>query len=426
MTKLKSKSLKRIVALALTLVLCLAITVPVLAAPVTGGTEASPIQIAITKLLEMPVGTTTPTADFIFEIKKIDFNGETTGTNYNEIPILGTAINTTTGTFTLSSLPASLSNTVGGLKTVYLQTGDIFAGVTWPRAGVYKYNITERANTYTIADPLKEDMTYSGGDYDMFVYVENGATKNFVTAVSSVVGTPATPGQSAGQKVPGTPGTPGDYANYSKMSFTNVYTKNPGPNPADTALVISKAVAGGQADQTKYFDYTLTLTKPATITTAVTYKVYVMEGATVVTAAANYGGTILTDAYGAYFEADSGTAESVSLKHGQHLAFGSLHIGAQYQVSEAAALKYTPSIALTVNGTASTVPGTENTALGTGPHYIGELANIAAYTNTYATVTPTGLDVNDLPFIMLLVVVAGALVTFVAVKYRKKARNNSN
>jgi hypothetical protein len=103
-----------------------------------------------------------------------------------------------------------------------------------------------------------------------------------------------------------------------------------------------------------------------------------------------------------------------------------LHIGAGYTVTEAATVDYTPSVDLTVNGVGpTTTNGTVNTLLGVGdpnPVLIGENANSAAFTNTYKTVTPTGLDVDDLPFILMLVLVAGAAVAFVAVKYRRRAQ----
>jgi len=69
-----------------------------------------------------------------------------------------------------------------------------------------------------------------------------------------------------------------------------------------------------------------------------------------------------------------------------------------------------------------------NTALSVGTPtavIIGVNANSAAYTNTYKTVTPTGIDLNNLPFIMMLVIAAGAFVAFAAVKSRKRAHSSN-
>jgi hypothetical protein len=123
----------------------------------------------------------------------------------------------------------------------------------------------------------------------------------------------------------------------------------------------------------------------------------------------------------------SGTTD-VNLKHGQKLVFIDLPIGTSFRVNEAAAPGYTPAVALLVNGaSAYTASGTLNTALSTDDpgapatlRLIGLSANSAAYTNTNDTVAPTGIDLNTIPYIGLIVLALGALTAYVMVRSRRR------
>ena len=61
-----------------------------------------------------------------------------------------------------------------------------------------------------------------------------------------------------------------------------------------------------------------------------------------------------------------------------------------------------------------------NTALPTGSQLMGEGINSAAFTNTRTSVTPTGLDLNNLPFLLLIALGLGAIVSLTVVTVRKR------
>jgi len=382
------------------------------------GTEAEPAQAAATKALRMPEGTVTPTASFTFKIEKKSFNGDDTAAGLALMP----AITDKTVSFT----SADTGVIEGDNKVVRKETASIFAGVTFAQAGLYIYSVSETSGTYTIADATKESMTYSPGKYDLAVYVKDGVAGRYIYAIAAIITVIDQPGDEGGDKVDPRPGgDPLVSGDYSHMVFTNTYIKKSGgTDPTlDEILGIYKAVAGDFANRELYFPIAVTATKPALVTGAFSYKVYVLDVATntVVTSAAN-GTGMLTDTFGGYFLLDSGTAKTINLKHGQKLVFVDMHMGTKYVAVEAAVPDYTASVAIIVDGgTAINIANTDpNTALSTQTRIIGENTNRASFTNTYKTVTPTGLDISNLPFIVLLIVSMGGFAGLVVGKNRRR------
>lgn len=443
MTRMKRKTLKVLLALALTLVLCLGTTMTVFAGAPVDGTEANPAEASINKVLNMPTGTTSPAATFTFEVIRVSRDDSVLLADVATMPHLGVnAVGDMSEiTITFDGTETDYSGTPG-IKTVARETGDIL-GVTWPAAGVYKYTIIERDNSVAPYTPAAgETFVWDNTtQYDLYVYVDNGLSGLYVKTIEAskgTIGTPATPGDPTA-KVDPTPGTPGSPGTYSDMAFTNIYYKQGGgPNPAtQSALDISKEVTGAMANQSFYFDYTLDVTQPAVITPATpaqVYRVYILDdtNANVITNAADateHGITIAGSdpTYGNYFEVTSGSPANFKLKHNEHLAFTDLHVGTLYDVTEAGVADWTPSYIQTENNVAGAqVTGSVGTSLNIPGTPITEGSDIAAYSNAWKLVSPTGLDINDLPFIMMLVLAAGAIVTFVVVKYRRKRAHSRN
>jgi len=416
MTK-KSKTLRAFLTLALALVLCLSTITTAFAAPgpITGGTELVPAQAVITKALQMPEGTVTPAETFTFTFAKKDLDGLSTTTALADMP----AITSKTAAFTATDT----GTTASSVKTVSKETASLFAGVIWPHAGVYTYTVTETAGTTA-------GMSYSQASYDISVYVANGTTSGslYVAAIgTSIVKTDN--GTAGSGKTDPTASTTISGAS-SAMMFTNTYIQTPtvvDPTLGD-ALSVSKTVAGTYGNQQMYFPFTVSLTQAMFVPGTPAYKVYVMEGTTVATTAAN--ATISgTDTYGAYINVTAGTPITINLKHGQRLAFMGLPTGTTYSVTEAAAADYTPSASVVVNGGAPAVTnGTVSTALSIGSPtaiIIGANSNSAAYTNTYKNVTPTGISLNNLPFIMMIGLAVIALAAYIVVKSRKRTAYDS-
>ena len=397
----KRKSIRALLALALAFALSAGATVPAFAAGEATGTETSPASANITKELKMPAGTTTPAATFSFTITGVDKDGE----GSSRVP----SITAPTVTFAASDA----GTTTGTTKTVS-KTVDILGSTVFASAGDYTYTITENAPAWT---GTGETMTYSPAVYTMHVFVENGTTAPYVKEIGITATTADNPGQSTGKVDLGT----------DKVVFTNTFSKKTVIDPTTGGVAsISKTVAGNYADEGKYFPFEVLLTEsPVTAGgTPATYKAYVVNASnTVVTSTDNYA-TLATDSYGDYIEVTSASQITISLKHGQRLVFSDVEIGATYAVNELASPSYIPEVDVVENGAASVnIPGTINTALSSGTRTVGDTgANTADFTNTRNSVPVTGLIINNLPFILGLVVVAGAFVSYIVVKSRKRAQ----
>lgn len=432
--------LKTFFTLALAFVMCVGTALPALAVggPVTGGTELNPLTAAITKTLKMPEGTTPPTAGFIFQFSKKSFGENTTAAELKRMPDIGTVpAGETAGEITIPFTSADTGAEIGGTNVISKQSGNILGGVTFASAGEYTYILKEKPDTYTVQ--TGESLTYSGAEYEITFYVKNNSagTGTYVYAISAKIVTPDSGSTgTAGDKVDPTPGD--GSTTFSDLLFTNIFAKKGGgtdpTDPAHQALAISKTVTGDFGDKSKYFDYTVTATKPALFSEAVTYKAYVLEGNTVVTSAEHTTATLETDTSGyTYFEITADTPTDIKLKHGQRLVFTDIYIGARYEALEHGTNGYTPAVNIIVNGgtqisqnAAESESLSTNNALDNTKRLIGENKNAADFINDYTTnITPTGVVIDNLPFIMILVLAAGAFVALILVKSRKRRRYTS-
>ena len=60
-----------------------------------------------------------------------------------------------------------------------------------------------------------------------------------------------------------------------------------------------------------------------------------------------------------------------------------------------------------------------------GPHYTkeGVRANVVTFTNTASSSPPTGIAMDDLPYIVLVGMALVSLASFVVIKSRRNAKN---
>jgi len=384
------------------------------------GTPSDPARAAISKIMLTPMGTALPAAEYEFAVSLVEVDG-----------VKATASNTPQIDNVIVKLSdAKLQTTEDGIVTYVVESNDIFAGVDFPYAGVYEYQITEVANTYP-HDPAHETVTYSDAIYTLTVYVKDSeapATGTYIYAIGSRIDRADNAGQTGGGKVDPTPGGNGEDYTYSQMIFTNTYVKTNGSDPENpdplngSTLSISKKVSGTYASSQVYFDFTLDLSVPALIAPDTAYRAYVIENGHIVTSAAN-GAIAGNDDQGQpYLSVTAGSSLSFSLKDGQKLAFINTPVGTRYAVNEAGTAAYIPSFIIVTNGVAQpAVSGSMGASLATGDQYVGEAANSADYTNERDTVTPTGLNIDDLPFIgMIAIALVAATIGLVY-----KARRNS-
>jgi hypothetical protein len=139
-----------------------------------------------------------------------------------------------------------------------------------------------------------------------------------------------------------------------------------------------------------------------------------------------------------HIEVTAGTTAAVKLKHGQKIVFTDLPIGSNYAAVETGETHYTPKVTMVIDGAASfdrhdaegatlytgPVATAANSASSAGAVLIGESANTASFLNTYQTVTPTGILIDNLPFLMILLGAVSAFIIFIVVKSRKRREEN--
>lgn len=372
----------------------------------TPGTSA---EVKITKELKLPEGVTVPNATF-----KFTFDAQSaTSVPITDIPVIGEKSVTYAGSDTET-------NYTGSIKKV---TGDIFAGVNYTATGQYVYHVKETPNTYT---PIKDTVnnvdidriTYDKSEYDMYVFVKEHNGTYYIFSVyfkqtHDSNGNPITPGAKVDKD--------DDTGGYKL--FTNIYTKDAGkidptdPDPSNPtnpdatkkSLTISKTVtsATGLGDENKDFTFNLTFTAPNDYLST------------------TYAGTkTAKDGSTSQITFTAGTAQSFALKHGEKLEFDTLPSGIRYEVTETGTQNYTPSAVITSNGVTTNLTGTKGDSLAmpsTGTILIGEKTNSNAVTNKFEDddITPTGLLINNLPFVVLI----GLGVTGFIALTRKRHQN---
>lgn len=388
------------------------------AEPLPNGTPENPAGAAITKVLQMPQGTAIPTVTFTFNIERVSVDTDTAPAAIANMPNLA-------GSILMNA--ASASTLEGDKKVVTMNTGNLLTGINWPHAGEYVYRVTEAASGYTIADSAKETLTYSQAEYELHVYIAEAANGDlYVKSAGAVIAKDQNGGTTgAGDKVD--PSVPSTTAEGNNFKFVNTYTKTTGggeePNPAMQSVAISKMVAGDLASKTKYFPFEVTITNNSLIHTT-SYKAYIctLSGG-VYTKVSTTEADNQYDSSTDYVTFTAGTMKEVRLKHGQYLVFMDCPQGTIYSANEKAVPGYMAAVHIVTGGTAISPDPTNTTAnipLSTNDRIItagGD--NRADFTNTHAATVPTGIILNNLPFIAMILVAIGVCIAFIINKRRK-------
>lgn len=389
---------------AMTLGLCMGNAVPAMAADgVIEGTEEAPADAYLTKELQVADGVTVPEAAFSFTFEKTKEDG---GAPTAEMPDITDK--------TVSYIETdTVTPDESGLKKIKKMSGKILDGVTFSHAGEYEYKVTEtQAVSGYVVDPDKETMEYSKAEYTMRVIVNNKADGNGVYVKYVVVNRVKNDaGAEEAAKV-----SAGDDVTANTFTFTNVFTRtgsaldwNDTKKPSP--LEISKTVTGDAGDKTKAFDFTLTLTKSPTEADAVT------EYPAVITRADGTTENVTVSV---------GVSYTFRLKHGEKLSFDKgagatgtlLPAGTRYTIAETAVDGYTTSAQIKENGgTSITVNDVQ-----AGNKLVGDHENYAKYTNDKGVTPPTGIIINNLPFLLLIGAAIGAFVLFIAARRRRSMR----
>ena len=422
----------------------------------------------LVKYFQVPEGVQVPTATFTFTVAP----EYTTANGLDNAPAARQA------TFNLTTADKHDTGVNDDGASVYMvkDLSEVINVADFDRAGVYYYSVKETANTNPTIDAAEdEDINYDDTVYLLRVYVtrneDTGALEiNNVTVQEAetdpdtgdvvkdeetgepqgkggkedvTVEDPTIPDEDADDYEDNdTPTDPDDDTGTAErnedgtiktegFTFTNIYTKtqdtdepfNPeGEDPSYGAIAVNKTVDADDATaKAAAFPFTMTVT-PATGHEAdanyVSAKKYKKtEG----TWAATQDAITFT-------KNDAGNwVANFNLYDGEYVAIESLPAGSKYIVKEnlqsvAKANYYTAEYALTGSSSAAKTDAKAGEELTTPQVLLATTAagDKVAYTNTFDDElnTPTGILINNLPYIALALVAIGGLVAYVVVRRR--------
>lgn len=269
----------------------------------------------------------------------------------------------------------------------------------YTEAGKYEYTVTENQTaTPPITDGEHEKMIMSKAEYKMDVYVENTSTG---CQIANIIVNQAKDdkGETATGKV--------DISNTDKngFEFTNTYVQEAGTgenpsNPGEDyntygSLNVSKTINGngGTASTTDEFSFKATFNFPAGT-----------DANTLGGVKANGTAITLTDG-----------ACDFKLTNGEKEKFTGLPVGTTMTVTESATSNYKGSAKVTINGVNedSIVASKYDAPITVSDKKLGQKKNAVDVTNTYNNVPLTGIIMNNLPYIAMIVIGASALVVYV-------------
>ena len=180
--------------------------------------------------------------------------------------------------------------------------------------------------------------------------------------------------------------------NTSGFNFKNIYKEN--LENTDGVLKITKTVTGSYGDKTKTFPVTVTLILPSTADAEKDVSV----------------------ADGAVWNVENLTA-TADLKNNTSIVFTKLPAGTKFNVEETQDIYYDGRISGDFINEQTFAAGVNVTASSTNPIVDNSGKNIAL-TNNRDNVIPTGVIINNLPYV-LLAAVAGIGITFIVLKKKR-------
>jgi hypothetical protein len=408
------------------------------------------LKVVVTKLLKVPHGASVPTVVFRFEAERLSEDDTLPTDDMPEITIsdISFLANMDEGEY-------AYTDTVGAINYYYLESEDILGGVDWQHPGVYKYLIKETNDGYTDDDG---QIKYSKAKYVLTVVVSNADKKPAdglldILQISAVLQNSDNGKElNAGDrmKVDTRPGGNSDGYYTGQMIFTNEYRSNSIAadltDPNQWRLSVSNKVTGLISDQSHYFEYNMTLTAPILRDSepqsgnddfAGPYTAYVLER-DINGSAGTYIITALPSGNGADSEGiikfNSGESTTFYLKHNQYLVFPDIPEGVGYTVSMSKDISWIPSAQVTCDGvelgfesrdecTSLTIPQSDNAVLNK-PLFINAETHSIDFVNTRNAQVDTGLNLNSLPFIVIIALILGALMTYIPLKLRASHKPN--
>lgn len=313
--------------------------------------------------------------------------------------------------------------TVSDIKVLRKQSGNflesfknVMDSSTNMTTGEYVYTVTSTsAVTKTKANDV---FTGSSAKYKLNIFVAQNTDGKLYIKGLSIVKTKNDAGADNGNnaKVNGKPGSTEDgiVSNFSGLKFVNEYVAKAGsvveptdptkPNPEDPSTYAFKVTNNvvNKKDQAGDFKYTMTVTKPAGITTADDSYVYFVNGA---------------QASGKY-----GEAVTFTLPAGKNMMIRSCYAGSKVTVDQQGVANWTATAKTMFNGKAdaSTLTAAVGKNLKVENKTLGQKENKVDYTNTYKDIAVTGIIVNNFPFIIMIAIAVVAFAGIVAMNSKKR------
>ena len=250
----------------------------------------------------------------------------------------------------------------------------------FPHAGVFAYTVKETTEASTTTEGgVTKSLTVDDSVYTVLLHVTNkqGGGLEF-SGVEVLEGEEKKdPTIKEGEKTSG-------------FNFENTYAEVI-EETEDGVLTITKKVEGKYGDKTKKFPVTVTLSIPST---------------------ASELDVVLDTSKGASL---TGLVATADLADGDEIKFTKLPSGTTFKVEETQDANYAGKIEGTLITTATFDKGANVSATSTGP--VVEAGQTVTLTNTREDVIPTGVIINNLPY-MLMVAIAVAGVAYMQLKKR--------
>lgn len=271
---------------------------------------------------------------------------------------------------------------------------------TYTEAGQYEYTVTENQIATPAVTGEHEKMIMSQAEYKMDVYVENTSTGG--CQIANIIVNKAK--DDKGKTETGKVNNIGD-TDENGFKFTNTYVQEAGTgtdptNPDPTynqfgSLNVSKTINKNGADSastTDEFSFQATFKFPTGT-----------DANTLGGVKANGKAITLTDG-----------ACNFTLKNDGNEKFTGLPVGTTMTVTESATPNYKGSAKVTINGAlGKTIEATKyDEAITVSNQKLGQKKNAVDVTNTYNNVPLTGIIMNNLPYIAMIVIGATALVVY--------------
>lgn len=404
---MKNKSIKNKI-FASALALTLTIGAFQLPSYVANAAEPNTPQLKIKKVLNLPEsGVSTPVENFTFKFEKHSLNNDEN--KKNELP----DIQGKPAAFDAAMVTDADPATDG--KQIVKLTDDVLKGVTFDKAGQYTYRVTEIKGA-------KDDMTYSSASYLVSIFTKTDEHGKVVVDSIQIKKEKDDEGNTVpkANKTPYTPGTEADNGKGNEFVFNNNYDPKdgndnltpgevtPGKDPVipevdKKGFALMKEIAGANVNVHEKFTFKITADKPkGSHSDAQTFKCRVVSGKTV--------SQPKEETYGKPFDVD--------LKHGDRVVFSGVLLGSTVKAEETVDGGYTKGIKAgsKINGQEVNTVEKLKTGLPIGDDKAGNFVN---FVNTPQT--PTGILMNHLPFIALVLAAVSGILFFV--KNKKEDEN---